>query len=62
MARSVNPFPEAFPSHDKVVGYDDERCPYGDCTFRGTSAQVDDHVVYMTSVVQDKDHEERKRR
>lgn len=24
------------------------RCPYGECTFAGSEAEVDDHVAYMT--------------
>ena len=32
-------------------------CPYGDCSFQGTKAEVDDHVAYMTSVMlNDKGH------
>ena len=33
------------------------RCPYDDCAFQGTQAQVDDHVCYMTStMLNDPDH------
>jgi len=31
------------------------RCPYGDCTFEGSDAEVEDHVAYMTSF-DDPDH------
>ncbi len=27
-----------------------ERCPYGDCDFRGTLEEVDEHVVYMIGI------------
>lgn len=37
------------------------RCPYGDCPFQGTEAQVDDHVVYV-GTFNDKDHEPHKLR
>lgn len=30
-------------------------CPYGDCPFQGTEAEVDDHVGYMTTF-DDPDH------
>lgn len=30
-------------------------CPYDDCPFEGTEAEVDDHVAYLTSF-DDPDH------
>jgi hypothetical protein len=32
-----------------------ERCPYNGCTFEGTEAEVDDHVVYVVGM-DDPDH------
>lgn len=36
-------------------------CPYIECPFQGTQAEVDDHVAYMVSI-EDPDHDERNRR
>jgi hypothetical protein len=35
-------------------------CPYGDCTFRGTQNEVDEHIVYLTGI-DDPDHRPEKR-
>lgn len=26
------------------------KCPYGDCPFEGSQAEVDDHVVYVLGI------------
>jgi hypothetical protein len=31
------------------------KCPY--CDFEGSEDEVDDHIVYMITVVKDKEHE-----
>lgn len=36
------------------------RCPYDDCSFEGTEAEVDDHIVYMVSM-NDPDHRQEDR-
>jgi len=35
-----------------------KRCPYGECPFEGTVAEVEDHVEYMQSW-DDPEHEHR---
>ena len=39
-----------------------EQCPYDDCGFEGSEADVDEHITYMIGVVQDPDHAADKRR
>lgn len=36
-------------------------CPYDGCPFEGTQDEVDDHVAYVTGLVDDPDHTEDKR-
>jgi hypothetical protein len=37
-----------------------ERCPYGDCTFEGTQEEVDDHCAYM-AMIDDEEHQQDRR-
>lgn len=35
-------------------------CPYENCPFEGTQEQVDDHLAYVTSMLDNSEHEDRK--
>ena len=33
------------------------KCPYRECDFEGTQAEVDNHLSYMTTMVKDREHQ-----
>lgn len=52
----------AYAVHLLVPEGDQVKCPYRECDYEGNELEVDDHVRYMTTVVNDREHQERELR